>query len=504
MQKRTRSPLVWAMALCVTAFAAQPAAAQYTLNEFAQILIEAAGDTQHLKIETEDGSIPTVGAVTADGDGEWVISINYAEAYEYTAIILPYPADLKYDSMSGTLHYSFVGPGISFGIPEDVYMHKGFQKSIKAWTGKYEDLNMTVELVDSDVVLTANYDLSGAKKGKIIDRLKTLFVASNGIAVWTEHSEKEVEEEFLKKVGKMKLDYMSPMILSALTDVYRDVERAGVTEGAWDVTGEASGFREFILNYGDRVVFEYIPGLAMFTDEERASFIPMIEKWIKKKKLKKAETAVSLKGSNPNRVVVTTTIHMDGKMKGKDFEKLHEKYSIDWTTDLWFKAIRDHYIALQEPFEKTTPQHLDNRHLQLALGADFTHYAAEVPEGAAGHWKLVYNHFDDDENWHYVTNYGDRFVITYSFPLSDVDQAGTTAGLAFARQWVAGRQAQSASNTEVSLVAGEPGELRLAVTIPVGQLTADELSSAYYNFRGTYSSEFHTALMAQLGIEESW
>ena len=158
---------------------------------------------------------------------------------------------------------------------------------------------MTVELVDSDVVLTANYDLSGAKKGKIIDRLKTLFVASNGIAVWTEHSEKEVEEEFLKKVGKMKLDYMSPMILSALTDVYRDVERA--------------------------------------------SFIPMVEKWIKKKKLKKAETAVSLEGSNPNRVVVTTTIHMDGKMKGKDFEKLHEKYSIDWTTDLWFKAIRDHF-----------------------------------------------------------------------------------------------------------------------------------------------------------------
>ena len=72
----------------------RPTGAQYTMNDFAAIVIEAAGETQHLKVETEDGTVPTVAGVKPAGDGEWEISINHAVVYEYTASIF-FPADLN-------------------------------------------------------------------------------------------------------------------------------------------------------------------------------------------------------------------------------------------------------------------------------------------------------------------------------------------------------------------------------------------------------------------------
>ena len=178
--------------------------------------------------------------------------------------------------------YSFEGSLISFDPAADVFAHKGFQKSIKAWTKKYKDLNMMVELVDDTVVLKASYAAGEAKRGDVKKRLETLFVASNGVVVWTEHAEKEVEEEFIKKVDKMKLTYMNPAAFEELATVARiernKVQRDGVAEGAWKMGDGKTG-----LNYGDRVVFEYVPQVAMLTNEERAALMPIVEKWVKKK-----------------------------------------------------------------------------------------------------------------------------------------------------------------------------------------------------------------------------
>lgn len=258
-----------------------------------------------------------------------------------------------------------------------MYEHKGVQKAIKSWVGKHDDLNMSVVLDDDEIVLTAQCDVSGLNQGKLFNRLKALFIASHGVIWWTEVAEKEVEEEFIKNLQKMKLEYMSPIAFKEFTSVHKSVEREGVTQGAWDMSSPTSGITETYLNYGDRVVFESVLPFAMLTDEQRASLVPGIEKWVKKNKLKKAETSVNLVGENPNRVVVTATVYMDGKLKGKDFAKILEKYSIDWLIDMWEAYSSYRYFVAE--YAEEVPDRLDNRLLFLSLGDDFSNSERQAP-----------------------------------------------------------------------------------------------------------------------------
>ena len=489
----------WVMALCFMTFLLLPfaAEAQYTNGQFEQILADVVKSSPSNKVETDDGAVPIVGGIQAEGSGAWVVSISYAfHVSEYTVQVVSYPGDLKFDG--NKIEYSFEGPTIYFDPPDQVFQEKGFQKAAKSWMGKYKDLNMVVKLDDDRVVVTAAGDVAGLNQGKVAERLKALFVASNGVMWWSEVTEKKVKEKYIKDLVKKKLDYMKPMDFEELATVYEEVERGGVKEGAYDMSHVSYVGRRTGLNYGDRVVLEFRPGAGMLSNDERAALVPTVEKWLKKNKLKKAETAVQVSDGDPNFIVVSATVNMDGKIKGKDFQKVVEEFRYEWTGNLQHYAVYEPGIKPKRSmFTQTTPQSLDNQQLYLMLD-DLEMWRREGPEGSKGHWVLVYQELLDTETRQYLTNYGDRLVLVYGKPVKDGSKAQEV--LQRAKVWVAGNQAPNASSAEVALMDGDPSELRLTATIPVGQLTADELSKAYYLFRSTYSGELDTALNEILEI----
>ena len=85
--------------------------AEYSMDEFAAIVLDAAKSSPSNNVETEDGPVPIVGGIQSGGYGEWEVAISYTYAsVDYTATTITYPGDLKFDGT--TLQYSFEGPSI--------------------------------------------------------------------------------------------------------------------------------------------------------------------------------------------------------------------------------------------------------------------------------------------------------------------------------------------------------------------------------------------------------
>ena len=299
---------------------------QYDNNEFEQALAQGKKGAQWLNnslIKPKDGkTIPLVKAIERNGTGQWKTLINGAWLTSSTSYqTVTYPGIVI--NHGDRFEYAFIGQPLPSHLVELVRNHKGMLKAEKAWKKKHKDMQVTVGIDGNRITLNGAFSYAdGVSRGDIADRLKALFIASNGVLIWSQHAGGEVEKDYMENLQKNKLTHLSKADFLLLTgDGLSKVEKEHdeATEGYWDFTNKGRSFEMF--NYGDRAMLTYyrhIPGSV--TGDERAQVLGKIQKLVDKNKVKNAGSKDALWHIDDEEFVwVRVHFPFDGTLKGEKF-----------------------------------------------------------------------------------------------------------------------------------------------------------------------------------------
>jgi hypothetical protein len=272
-------------------------------------------------IKPKDGStIPLVKEIQRLETGKWKVLINGAwltssssyEVVTYSGVVVNH---------GDRFEYAFLGQPTAAHLTESIRNHKGMVKAEKAWIKKHKDLTVKVGTDGNRVTLAGAYTYAD-NLGALADRLEWLFNASNGILVWTEYANRDVEKDYTKDLDNNKLTYLSSTDFALLAQDLRKFKkkRKSTKEGYYDFKNEGRNIRVF--NYGERTVVSYhrrIPD--SITGENRTEVLTKIQKFVEKNKVTHASSQearwYNLK--KPTFVWVRAEFTFDGTLKGKEF-----------------------------------------------------------------------------------------------------------------------------------------------------------------------------------------
>lgn len=311
---------------------------QYNGKEFELAIKRSVKENVDTKIKTSKGSVLAVKNLEWIDTGQWKIFINGAWGTGSDRIqILTYPGIMV--NHGDRFEYVFYGQPVPEHLVEGIRNHKGMLKAEKAWKKKYKDVSFDVGVDGNRITLkVAGSYANGLKERHLVERMKYIWNASNGILVWTYHASDDVEKDYVKNLTKNGLTHLSKVDFLVLTgDGLSEVEKENkeATEGYWSFKNKGRNFRMF--NYGDRAMLTYYREIPdSVTGDDRAEVLAKVQKFVEKNKVKNAHSQEARWYNNKKEkfVWVRVNYEFDGKLKGEKFKEGYWDFKDKFATKL--------------------------------------------------------------------------------------------------------------------------------------------------------------------------
>lgn len=272
-------------------------------------------------IKPKDGStIPLVKEIQRLETGKWKVLINGAwltssssyETVTYAGVVVNH---------GDRFEYAFLGQPTAAHLTESIRNHKGTLKAEKAWINKHKDMSVKVGTEGNRITLAGAYTYAG-NLGALADRLELLFKASNGVLVWTEYANREVEKDYTKDLDNNKLTYLNSTDFGLLTENLSKFKKKNkaAKEGYYDFRNKGRKIR--IFNYGDHILLTHYRRIPeAISGDKRTEAFNTIKAFVDKNNVKHAisqETRWYNK-KKEDFIWIRIRYNFDGNLKGKDF-----------------------------------------------------------------------------------------------------------------------------------------------------------------------------------------
>lgn len=313
----------------------------FSIDTFGTILEEAGKKAGNDKIKTANGPVPIFAGAAFQGDNSWHVNLTgtWGLTFGYdggrgTVRTVTYPALITLQDSK--FEFGFFGQPIIEHLAEGVFNAKNTQKAVKEFRKKYKDMPIETTFEDNRIGITTEYVFAaGDDEDDIRKRLTYLFKAANRVLLESQYGKKDAFYSLRNRTkGKLprltKSDFIFLMEAPADWEVDPreewdpyEIEKEGVTEGAWDFTW--GGRSMDVYNYGDRLVVQYTRDIAG-PEEARSKLLTDMQKWVKKNKVDKSTVEARWDEGNPERLIVAMTVPVNGKTKGEDISKAYWKF----------------------------------------------------------------------------------------------------------------------------------------------------------------------------------